>query len=72
MFRDSIWGDGSGAFSTEALQQNALHTRLMARYLMLTAVPDQLRLFIGATAIQTGVQNVSEVLQNRHLNRRYW
>jgi sorting nexin-13 len=70
--RDSIWGDSAGAFSEQNLQLDSLKTRFLARSLMLSAVPDELRLFIGASTIHTGVENISEVLQNRHLNRRFW
>lgn len=67
--RDTLWGDSTNV-SEQRPQQHS--QRFLARYLMLSAVPDQLRLFIGNTTIQAGVENVSEALQNRHLNRRFW
>nr|CAD2196290.1 unnamed protein product [Meloidogyne enterolobii] len=53
-------------------QDGRQRTRFLARCLMLSAIPDQLRLFIGNTTIQLGIENVSEALQNKHLNRRFW
>lgn len=50
--------------------EEQLRTRVLARALMLSALPDELRLFIGAETTNTGVANVSEVLQNSRLNRR--
>lgn len=49
-----------------------LRTRFLARCLMLSALPDELRLFIGASTTINGTNNISEALQNRHLNRRFW
>uniref|UniRef100_A0A915P4G9 Sorting nexin C-terminal domain-containing protein n=1 Tax=Meloidogyne floridensis TaxID=298350 RepID=A0A915P4G9_9BILA len=74
--------NGGGGFFTDRQSQNSNNnrqnnntntnpqdgrqrTRFLARCLMLSAIPDQLRLFIG-------IENVSEALQNKHLNRRFW
>ncbi|KAF7635313.1 hypothetical protein Mgra_00005281 [Meloidogyne graminicola] len=77
-------GGGGGSFLIDRQQNNQnsnrqnnpqdgkQRTRFLARCLMLSAIPDQLRLFIGNTTIQLGIENVSEALQNRHLNRRFW
>lgn len=66
-----MWPDGQK--STEHFvrpHSESLRTRLLARCMMLSALPDELRLFIGASTTSAGINNVSEALQNRHLNRR--
>ncbi|KAH7731743.1 PXA domain-containing protein [Aphelenchoides avenae] len=69
--RDSLWPGGQR--STEHFERphsESLRTRLLARCMMLSALPDELRLFIGASTTSAGINNVSEALQNKHLNRR--
>lgn len=47
-----------------------MRTRVLARAMLLSFLPDELRLFIGAETTSIGIANVSEVLQITHLNRR--
>jgi hypothetical protein len=44
--------------------------KILARYLMLSAIPAQLRFAFGARATNDAVNNVSEILQHPTLNRR--
>uniref|UniRef100_A0A914I4D0 Sorting nexin-13 n=1 Tax=Globodera rostochiensis TaxID=31243 RepID=A0A914I4D0_GLORO len=72
-FRDSFWADsggGSSSLADHSPQLDSQKTRFLARFLMLSAVPEELRLFVGSSTVQSGVETVSEALQNRHLNRR--
>ncbi|KAL3124089.1 hypothetical protein niasHT_004678 [Heterodera trifolii] len=72
-FRDSFWSDsaaGSSSRADHSPQLDSQKTRFLARFLMLSAVPEQLRLFVGSSTVQSGVETVCEALQNRHLNRR--
>uniref|UniRef100_A0A183C4E6 Sorting nexin-13 n=1 Tax=Globodera pallida TaxID=36090 RepID=A0A183C4E6_GLOPA len=72
-FRDSFWADsggGSSSLADNSPQLDSQKTRFLARFLMLSAVPEELRLFVGSSTVQSGVETVSEALQNRHLNRR--
>uniref|UniRef100_A0A0N5AAU0 Sorting nexin-13 n=1 Tax=Syphacia muris TaxID=451379 RepID=A0A0N5AAU0_9BILA len=69
--RDSLWPDGHlNEFVEERSQAVKLRTRLLSRALLLGALPDELRLFIGSSTTLTGITNVSEALQNRRMNRR--
>lgn len=56
--------------SEERCEAVRLRTRLLSRALLLGALPDELRLFIGSETTLVGVTNVSEALQNERLNRR--
>jgi sorting nexin-13 len=70
-FRDSIWPNGH--LATHSIQRPAsesLRARFLARCLMLTALPDELRLFMGSRTTNIGITDISNALQNRHLNRR--
>lgn len=58
--------------SQKNLSSDALRTRFLARCLMLSALPDQLRLFIGSSTTINGINNISEALQNSQFNRRFW
>uniref|UniRef100_A0AC34Q640 Sorting nexin 13 n=1 Tax=Panagrolaimus sp. JU765 TaxID=591449 RepID=A0AC34Q640_9BILA len=70
-FRDSMWPNGHLATHTgKKPASESLQARLMARCLMLSALPDQLRLFMGSTTTNTGISDISNALQSRHLNRR--
>lgn len=52
--------------------QSDLKARFIARYLMLSIVPQEIRIFIGDSTTTTGVTNVAEALNNPRLNRRLW
>uniref|UniRef100_A0AC35TIR7 Sorting nexin-13 n=1 Tax=Rhabditophanes sp. KR3021 TaxID=114890 RepID=A0AC35TIR7_9BILA len=70
-FRETIWPNGYLNTRQEPKSLNhALKTRLFARTQMLAAIPDELRLFIGVHTATKGISNISNALQNRHLNRR--
>ncbi|VDO39505.1 unnamed protein product [Onchocerca flexuosa] len=70
-FRNTIWPDGKLADSIERRPENEqLRTCFLARAQMLSALPDELRLFIGAEITNRGIANVSEAFQNSRLNRR--
>ncbi|VDK64409.1 unnamed protein product [Onchocerca ochengi] len=70
-FRNTIWPDGKLADSIERRPENEqLRTFVLARAQMLSALPDELRLFIGAEITNRGIANVSEAFQNSRLNRR--
>ena len=62
-----------GHLATHTIQKPAsesLRARLLARCLMLSALPDELRLFMGSTTTNMGIADISNALQSRHLNRR--
>lgn len=68
---NSLWPDGHlNQFVEERSQAVKLRTRLLSRALLLGALPDELRLFIGSSTTLMGITNVSEALQNYRLNRR--
>lgn len=70
-FRDSMWPGGRLAQKSNIRAPlESLRARLLARSLMLSALPDELKLFIGSTTTNIGITNISNALQNRHLNRR--
>lgn len=69
--RNTVWPDGKLAESSECRPEDEqLRTCVLARAQMLSALPDELRLFIGAETTNKGIANVSEVFQNSRLNRR--
>ncbi|VDN01291.1 unnamed protein product [Thelazia callipaeda] len=69
--RNTLWPDGQLLMNSESRSDNEkLRTCLLAKALMLSALPDELRLFIGAETTNAGIGNVFEVFQNRRLNRR--
>ncbi|KAK6102843.1 PXA domain family protein [Brugia pahangi] len=70
-FRNTLWPDGKLAESSVCRPESEqLRTCVLARAQMLSALPDELRLFIGAETTNKGIANVSEVFQNSRLNRR--
>ncbi|CAG9536268.1 unnamed protein product [Cercopithifilaria johnstoni] len=70
-FRNTLWPDGKLAQSSECRPEGErLRACVLARAQMLSALPDELRLFIGAETTNRGIANVSEVFQNSRLNRR--
>ncbi|KAL3994350.1 PXA domain family protein [Acanthocheilonema viteae] len=70
-FRNTLWPDGKLAQSSERRPEGErFRTCVLARAQMLSALPDELRLFIGAETTNRGIANVSEVFQNSRLNRR--
>lgn len=70
-FRNAIWPGGQLSDQVECRSQaSQLRTRVLARALLLGALPDELRLFIGAETTNLGISTISGALQNRRLNRR--
>ncbi|VDM46953.1 unnamed protein product [Toxocara canis] len=70
-FRNAVWPGGQLAETCECRSHaSQLRTRVLARALLLGALPDELRLFIGADTTNMGISNISDALQNRRLNRR--
>ncbi|KAK0411945.1 hypothetical protein QR680_005935 [Steinernema hermaphroditum] len=70
-FRNSMWPGGQlGPEVPERPRGIAMVTRIFARAMMLSALPEQLRMLMGATTTNNGVLTVFEALQNRRLNRR--
>ncbi|CAJ0952746.1 unnamed protein product, partial [Mesorhabditis belari] len=69
--RDSLWPDGQ--LAGEAPQRSEeFHerTRVLARSLMLSVLPDELRLILGQETTYQGIATISAALQRPHLNRR--
>uniref|UniRef100_A0A0N5B8J8 Sorting nexin-13 n=1 Tax=Strongyloides papillosus TaxID=174720 RepID=A0A0N5B8J8_STREA len=70
-FRESMWPNGILNTKQESRSlSSSLRTRLFARTQMYASIPDELRIFIGTNVAVRGVSNISDCLQNRHLNRR--
>ncbi|VDN32400.1 unnamed protein product [Gongylonema pulchrum] len=70
-FRNALWPDGQLAENSECRSESEqMRTRVLARALMLSALPDELRLFIGTETTNVGIGNISEAFQNSRLNRR--
>ncbi|PAV89444.1 hypothetical protein WR25_24393 [Diploscapter pachys] len=70
-FRDSFWPNGKLA-EEPPKRPAAFHyrTRILARSLMLSSLPDELRIVLGAETTYQGISTISDALQNPHLNRR--
>uniref|UniRef100_A0A7E4WC25 Sorting nexin-13 n=1 Tax=Panagrellus redivivus TaxID=6233 RepID=A0A7E4WC25_PANRE len=70
-FRDSIWPGGKMAtHQTHRHASDVLRAKFLSRCLMLSALPDELRLFIGSSTTNTGISDISNAIRNKHLNRR--
>uniref|UniRef100_F1KUE5 Sorting nexin-13 n=1 Tax=Ascaris suum TaxID=6253 RepID=F1KUE5_ASCSU len=70
-FRNALWPGGQLAETTECRSHaSQLRTRVLARTLLLGALPDELRLFFGTETTNMGISNIVDALQNRRLNRR--
>lgn len=69
--RDSVWPDGqlAGDSAPRSVESRA-RARILAKSLMLSALPDELRLILGAETTYTGINTISSALQNKQLNRR--
>uniref|UniRef100_A0AAF5HZT3 GPI inositol-deacylase n=1 Tax=Strongyloides stercoralis TaxID=6248 RepID=A0AAF5HZT3_STRER len=70
-FRESMWPNG--ILNTKQDMRSlsySLRTRLFARTQMYASIPDELKIFIGTNVAVCGISNMSDCLQNRHLNRR--
>ncbi|PIO66587.1 sorting nexin [Teladorsagia circumcincta] len=69
--RDSVWPDGqlAGESPPRSIESRA-RARILAKSLMLSALPDELRLILGADTTYTGINTISNALQNKQLNRR--
>lgn len=69
--KDSVWPDGqlAGDSAPRSVESRA-RARILAKSLMLSALPDELRLILGAETTYTGINTISSALQNKQLNRR--
>ncbi|PIC31213.1 hypothetical protein B9Z55_011982 [Caenorhabditis nigoni] len=70
-FKKSMWPDGE--LATEYVEKPAeFHhrTRLLAKTLMLSSLPDELRMILGTNVSYKGINTISEAFQNKNLNRR--
>ncbi|KAE9416255.1 hypothetical protein Angca_003569 [Angiostrongylus cantonensis] len=69
--RDAVWPDGqlAGEIPPRSPEIRA-RARILAKSLMLSALPDELRLILGAETTYTGISTISNSLQNKQLNRR--
>ena len=82
--RESLWPDGQLAGEAPIRSSDFRHrTQVLAKTLMLSALPDQLRLILGTdTTYQVtpsfflfavpfqGINTISSALENKQLNRR--
>ncbi|EYC11409.1 hypothetical protein Y032_0050g1899 [Ancylostoma ceylanicum] len=69
--RDSVWPDGQLAGDTlPRSPELKARARILAKSLMLSSLPDELRLVLGAETTYTGINTISSALQNKQLNRR--
>ncbi|VDL80632.1 unnamed protein product [Nippostrongylus brasiliensis] len=68
---DAVWPDGqlAGDSPPRSMESRA-RARILAKALMLSALPDELRLILGADTTYTGINTISSALQNKQLNRR--
>ncbi|ULT92940.1 hypothetical protein L3Y34_002846 [Caenorhabditis briggsae] len=70
-FKKSMWPEGE--LATEYVEKPAeFHhrTRLLAKTLMLSFLPDELRMILGTNVSYKGINTISEAFQNKNLNRR--
>ncbi|EFP03945.1 hypothetical protein GCK72_011945 [Caenorhabditis remanei] len=70
-FRKSMWPNGElAADYVEKPPEFHHRTRLLAKTLMLSSLPDELRIILGANVSYKGIDTISEAFQNKNLNRR--
>ncbi|CTQ86675.1 Sorting nexin-13 [Caenorhabditis elegans] len=70
-FRESMWPNGELAAEYVEKPPELHHkTRLLAKTLMLSSLPDELRIILGANVSYKGINTISEAFQNKNLNRR--
>ncbi|CAB3409358.1 unnamed protein product [Caenorhabditis bovis] len=70
-FKDSMWPNG--VMCGEYPQKPAAfhhRCRILAKTLMLSSMPDELRMVLGAETSYQGINTISEALENKSLNRR--
>ncbi|VDM80631.1 unnamed protein product, partial [Strongylus vulgaris] len=69
--RDSVWPDGQLVGDTFPRSPEVkARARILAKSLMLSSLPDELRLVLGADTTYTGINTISSALQIKQLNRR--
>uniref|UniRef100_A0A1I7V4Q2 RGS domain-containing protein n=2 Tax=Caenorhabditis tropicalis TaxID=1561998 RepID=A0A1I7V4Q2_9PELO len=70
-FRKSMWPTG-GQSKEYAEKPAEFHhlTRILAKTLMLSSLPDELRIILGSDVSYKGINTISEAFQNKQLNRR--
>lgn len=70
-FKKSMWPNGELATDYAEKPAEFHHkTRLLAKTLMMSSLPDELRMILGANVSYKGINTISEAFQNKHLNRR--
>ncbi|CAI2352059.1 unnamed protein product [Caenorhabditis sp. 36 PRJEB53466] len=70
-FRKSFWPDGELAGEYVPKPPEFHHkTRILAKTLMLSSLPDELRIILGTNVSYKGINTISEAFQNKQLNRR--
>ncbi|CAJ0587285.1 unnamed protein product, partial [Mesorhabditis spiculigera] len=69
--RDTLWPDGQLA-GPAPIRPDEFHekTRILSRALMLSCLPDELRLILGQETTYQGIATISAAFQRPHLNRR--
>lgn len=71
LFRDAMWPNGIiGPYADKRDEATKIRTQSAARTMMLGSVPDDLRLFIGATATESGMVRMFNMFQSKRLNKR--
>ncbi|EGT42052.1 hypothetical protein CAEBREN_07883 [Caenorhabditis brenneri] len=70
-FKKSMWPNGELATDYVERPPEFHHkARLLAKTLMMSSLPDELRIILGANVSYKGINTISEAFQNKHLNRR--
>ncbi|CAI5447504.1 unnamed protein product [Caenorhabditis angaria] len=70
-FRDSMWPSGQLAPEIPPKPASFHHRcRILAKTLMLSTLPDELRMILGSDPTYQGIDLITEAFQNRNLNRR--
>ncbi|CAI4223878.1 unnamed protein product [Auanema sp. JU1783] len=69
--REILWPDGHSAPPSAPICPSfACRSKVLAKSLMLSALPDELRIILGADTTYQGINTITEALQNKDLNRR--
>lgn len=70
-FRKAFWPNGELSVKcTEKPPEFHHKTRLLAKTLMMSSLPDELRMILGGNVSYKGVNTIIEAFQNKNLNRR--
>lgn len=70
-FRKAMWPNGELSTKCVAKPSEFHHkTRLLAKTLMMSSLPDELRMILGGNVSYKGINTIIEAFQNKNLNRR--